>query len=133
MLSPLSRAHNTAGSVRFRDSLHRLWQDRIGGRALRTALSLLVFLILLIGVVYWRLPPEIPLTYSRPWGVLQLVPSSFLFVVAVGSALLVMLNSILAALLFETEELLARILIWASALTVFLVDVTVLRVVLLVI
>jgi hypothetical protein len=83
-------------------------------------------------VFFWRLPPEIPLTYSRPWGSEQLVPSFFLFIVFFLVMVIVLVNSLLAAFLVSLEELLARMLIWSTALIVFLVDVTVLRVVLLI-
>lgn len=120
-------------SIRIQDSIFSLWRDKIAGRGLRTAFFLLAFLIVLAVVFYWRLPPEIPLTYSRPWGFAQLVPSLFLFILIIGLFLLVVVNSIFAAKIFETEELLARIIVWMNALAVFLVDITVLRVVLLVI
>lgn len=120
-------------SKRLYNSLYELWCDRVAGRALRTVLFLLVVLVLLVIAFYLRLPPEIPLAYSRPWGIAQLVPSSFLFMLAAGLSLLVTVHSIFAAWMFEAEQLLARIMVWINALTVLLIDITVLQVVLLII
>lgn len=99
---------------------------------MRVVLGLLFGLGLTIFWSYWKLPPEIPLSYSRPWGAAQLVPSAFLFFLAGGLVILTIVNSILAAKLSATDLILGRILAWVSALVVFLVDITLLRVVLLV-
>jgi Ni/Fe-hydrogenase subunit HybB-like protein len=119
--------------MRLQDSILELWRDKISGRGLRVAFFLITFLVFLVIAFYWRLPPEIPLTYSRPWGSAQLVPSWFLFFIILGFGLLVVANSLLAAKIFEAEQLLARILVWMNTLAVLLVDVSVLRIVLLVV
>lgn len=62
----------------------------------------------------------------------QIVPSAFLLILAPGMLLLVLFNSMLAARFFSEEPLLARMLSWVGALTTLLVDITVVRVMLLV-
>lgn len=114
------------------DSLYLVWRDRIGGRSLRLSLFFFFLLLLVVGVSFWRIPPQIPLAYSRPWGVAQLVPSSFLFVLLFLTLFLVISTSILAAFLFPSEQLLARILLCGLSLTLLLIDVSVFRVILLI-
>lgn len=120
-------------SVRLQNSLYKLWHNRVSGRALRLTFLLLAILVLLVAIFYWRLPPEIPLTYSRPWGIAQLVPSLFLFLLVGGLTSLVFANLIFAAKMLESEQLLAQIVVWINTLTVLLIVVTVVRVILLVI
>lgn len=132
MPARISSGERQTPSQQFRGSFSLLWKDEVGGLALRLLLLQLTFLVVLLAVFAWRLPPEIPLMYSRPWGLAQLVPSSFLFFVVAGVALLVGFNSYLSSVYFETEPLLARIVSWAGVLTVFLIDITVTRVFLLV-
>lgn len=116
----------------FQAAFVALWKDGVGGRGIRLSASLILILSLLIAVFYWRLPPQIPLFYSRPWGAAQLVPSAFLLMLVPFMFLLVVTNCIIAARFFPDEPLLARMLSWASALTVLLVDITVIRVILLI-
>ena len=117
---------------KLQDAFSLVWFDRIGGRALRLSLFFFFFLLLMVGVSFLRIPPQIPLAYSRPWGVAQLVPSPFLFVLLLISFFLVVSNGVLASLLLPTEQLLARILLVISSLTLLLFDITVLRVILLI-
>lgn len=117
---------------KIQDSLYLLWCDRVGGRSLRLSLFFFCSLLLLVGVSFWRIPPQIPLAYSRPWGVAQLVPSSFLFVLLFLALFLFISNSILASLFFASEQLLARVLLVVLSLILFLLDLTVLRVILLI-
>lgn len=128
--SPSRRRGHDA--VSLRESLTQLWQDPVIGLSFKVTAFLLGFFIFILLFFYWRLPPEIPLTYSRPWGGEQLVSIVFLFVIFSLIMLIVLANALLATFLFSREQLLARILVWISTLVVLLVDITVLRVVLLV-
>ncbi len=128
--SPTRRHAHTVLSLR--ESFALLWRDPVVGLSFRITVLLLGFFIFIMMFFYWRLPPEIPFAYSRPWGVGQLVPLIFLFVILSLVVLIILINALLATFLFSREQLLARILVWISALVVLLVDITVLRVVLLV-
>ena len=133
MPTRVARSQDLPVRKHFKASFSELWRGEIGGWAIRLSLILFVFLVFLIIVSAWRLPPEIPLLYSRPWGNAQLLPASFLFLVAGLVVLLVSLNGFLSGVFFPVEPLLARIVAWAGVLTIFLVDITVLRVLLIVI
>lgn len=126
-----SRLH-VVSSLSLRDYLVSLWKDPVAGLGLRISLLFIALFGILLVFFFWRLPPELPLFYSRPWGTAQLVPTSFLFVLGVGLSLLVILHAVFAALVLNSEPLLSSLLVWTGALVAFLVDVTVLRVFLLV-
>lgn len=93
----------------FRRFLSILLGDRIAGFAMRMSFLLILLLLGIIVAFYWRLPPEIPLFYSRPWGVDQLAPSYFLLVVVSFLIMVFFVNIILASFAFKKEPLLSRI------------------------
>lgn len=126
------RGQGSGDSISFRNLIYALWRDRAAGLALRVGLLLSFILVLMVATFYWRLPPEIPLNYSRPWGVAQLVPTEFLFALMALVAVLFSINTSFSAVFIHSEKLLAQILAWTNALVVFVVDVAVWRVVMLV-
>jgi len=117
---------------KIQDYLYLIWRDQIGGRSLRISLLLFFLLVVGVGVSFWRIPPQIPLAYSRPWGVAQLVPSNFLFVLVFLALFLLIANSVLASQFLASDQLLARMMLIVCSLTLFLFDLTVLRVILLI-
>ena len=124
------RGSRPSESESFLDPLW-IWKDPVLGRSVRLGLFLLLFLLVLTLAFFWRLPPELPFLYSRPWGGAQLIPTTFFFPLYFLLLLVILFDSVLASSL-KSERLLARILIITSALAVFLVAVAVIRVFLLV-
>lgn len=68
----------------------------------RTLGQLNIFLIassiILIGLKWPNLPPQIPLFYSRPWGEEQLAPKLFLGLLPLVCLITLLINKILANL-----------------------------------
>ena len=116
----------------FRELLFILLSDQVAGFAIRLSFLLIVVLTGVIVAFYWRLPPEIPLFYSRPWGMEQLAPSYFLVVVFAMLSMILVVNTILASFSFSRERVLSRMFAWITLLVSFLVTYSVLRIVLLV-
>lgn len=110
-----------------------LWKDSVSGSALRITIVIFFSLVAFIAFFFWRLPPEIPLAYSRPWGMAQLVAPYFLFVLLFISAGFVVINTFLASILFEAHQLLARIILWSTFLTALIINIAVMKIILLVI
>lgn len=79
-----------------------------------------------------RLPPQIPLLYSKPWGVEQLGSPTFLFVPLALSLVFIILNLVLSYFFYE-YKLLPRLLVSSSCLVCILASITVLRIVFLVV
>lgn len=89
--------------------------------------------VALIGFNWMNLPPEIPWFYSLPWGEDQLIMKNWLLAVVVSFGGLLLLNTALARILANNEELLRRILVWGGVvmeLLLFLSLVRVIRVIL---
>lgn len=85
-------------------------KDKVVRVSTGIAIILLVIFAGSVVFVHPKLPPLIPLINNVPWGVERLVDKNFLFVLP-GIALLIMLiNVMVASMLYEKNILLARIL-----------------------
>lgn len=97
-----------------------------GGRLFREpgffwAGILLSIEVLLTVIFWWRLPPEIPLFFSRPVGRAQLASSWLLVLLPAFSGLFLFGNLILARLLPRDSLTMTKIVAWMSTLTVLLI------------
>lgn len=116
----------------FRSRVSLVWRDKVSGIALRLSLGLNIVLILIIIAFFFRLPPQIPLFYSRPWGTSQLASSYFLIVIVALSLLVLIINTLLASAFYARERLISSVITWTACLVIFLITVTVSRVVFLI-
>jgi len=87
--------------------------------ALLIALGLVVIMVGLFFAFYRKLPPEIPLFYSRPWGEAQLASPWLLLILPALSLFIIIFNFILSGLLFDFSFL-AQVLMWGAAVFAFL-------------
>lgn len=96
-----------------------VWQDTISRRSFATAVFFWLASLSILMFFYFRLPPQVPLFYSLPWGEDQLASSSSIFTIP-GSVFLIIITNLLAASFFPEEKLLLRTLGLASAMCAFL-------------
>jgi len=99
----------------------RLLPDVVFGQkttraALLIALGLVLVMLGLFVGFYQKLPPEVPLFYSRPWGEAQLASPWFLLTLPALSLFITVLNFILSGLFFDSSFL-VQVLTWGA--TVF--------------
>ena len=116
-----------------REQSEVVWQDPLCGGALRLTL---VFWLVAVGLLLWQynnLPPQVPLFYSRPWGEAQLATPLGLILLPGLTFLVLMINALLAGVVFTSFKLLARMLLVGSALTGFLATFSLIRIFLLII
>ena len=73
--------------------------------------------ILAICITWSKLPPLVPLWYSRPWGVDQLAPSIFLFILPISSLIIHFINMLLS-MYVTTEYLIFSQSLFLSSLIV---------------
>jgi hypothetical protein len=103
-----------------------------GQKNLRLAMTITLVLSLLMTILivyfYQRLPQEVPLFYSRPWGEEQLVTPWLLFILPGLSLFILFFNFILGGLLFD-YPFLVQILIWGSTAFSFLAAFTLIRII----
>lgn len=99
----------------------------------KLSLYLILTLFLIIIFFFFRLPPQIPLLYSRPWGEQQLTSPKMLFLILGVVAAVSIINNVIYSWIRKKDELLSKIIIWFNVLFIFLINITVLRVVFLII
>ena len=93
-----------------------------------TILCSLVVIILKWG----KLPPLVPLWYSRPWGTDQFAQPIWLFILPLGSLLLYFINLIVGIYLSSEYLIFTQILFLSSFIVSFLSFVTLLKIIFLV-
>ncbi len=78
-----------------------------------------VFQVLLI-VFYWkRLPPEVPLFYSKPWGNAMLAHLPFIWLIPILSFCFIFVNFCIVIFFLREDKFLNRVLCVASLLVGF--------------
>lgn len=81
---------------------------------------LMVGLVLALAVSVWwiegRVPPQIPLLYSRPWGEGQLVGRQILWWLVGGFFGVGVFGAVLGLVMMAKERVTARIVIWSTVL-----------------
>lgn len=96
---------------------------------MRRAVHLSLVLCLVLSTVVWftasRVPPEVPLHYARPWGNLQLVPRSTLWLVAGLGVLSAAFHMAIAASVFKRDAFMAPVIAWSSVFFLLLLLLTV--------
>jgi len=101
--------------------------------SLRLVIILAVIEASLIGFLYKRIPLQVPLFFSRPWGEEQLAPRFYLFSLPLGLIILTVVNVWIAAQFYEKDSLLTYLLIFSITLVSLLVSVTLFQILFLVV
>jgi len=89
----------------FRSTWQQLWLNKIIRVSnIGTVLSIF-FTLIIISIFYTKLPPEIPLWYSLPWGETRLATPLWLFLLPVASLVSFFINTIVALMLTQEDHL----------------------------
>jgi hypothetical protein len=96
-----------------------IWQDNLSRRGIATAVFLWLAGLLLLVFFWLRLPPQVPLFFSLPWGEEQLVSPISIFLLP-GGVITVILINLLCAIFLSREKLILRALCSGSAICAFL-------------
>lgn len=118
---------------RVRKQSGQIWGDRVSGLGVKIWFLLLGITIVSLGWVYRRLPPEIPIWFSRPWGEAQLDLKSWLLVLPGSMVVIDIIAAAGAGLIYGKEKLLARMVVWGTAVINFLLSYALIRILLLVV
>jgi len=113
-------------------SPREVWNDKTAGNCLNLALIALSASFFLLLFSWFKLPPEIPLFYSLPWGEEQLVSPFFLWLLP-GSSLVIVLINLTFASYFSSDQLLTRVLMMTTSLYSFLATIILFRIISLII
>jgi len=94
----------------FLSSLGKFWQNRVYSLFFRWNLFIVSFQFFYLFYSYSKLPDQIPLYFSRPWGESWLAPSHMIFLLPSFSLIIILINSTIAMLIHRQWSLLARLL-----------------------
>jgi len=93
-----------------------LWLKKNILRALVLTIIVVLAQIVLIVLYFSKLPPRVPLYYSRPWGQPQLAETLYLFLLPSLSLIIFVINSLLASLFVDHKEFYSHCLVWVSTI-----------------
>ncbi|MBU0619329.1 hypothetical protein KKD62_03785 [Patescibacteria group bacterium] len=96
--------------------------------------AILIINVLIIGflIVVWpKLPPEVPLFYSRPWGEPQLAKKTELWLLSASGWTLTLINLKISSKIFARHQTLTLALIWSNLVGVLLASIALIEIVLL--
>lgn len=100
--------------------------------AAKLSFLLLIFCFGLFIFTLKRLPPQVPLFYSLPWGEQQLSPTIGLLFLPLGILLIAILNSFLIMASLNKYSLAAKILTWITVSLIFLTSFTLVKIIFLI-
>lgn len=100
----------------IKSELSNLKRDKLAFSAYIFCLLSILSQASLLLVSWGKLPPEVPLFYSRPWGEQILAAPVFLFLIPAVALLALVVNSLLANLLTGDDIFLRRVLVTFSVL-----------------
>ena len=103
--------------------------DKVIKASLQWGSLFLVLQLILLGFFWRKLPPQVPLFYSHPWGESQLANPFGLLILPVFSFFILLINSVVASLIPASEKLASRLLIIFGALFGFLCSVTLFKII----
>ncbi|MFH1602076.1 MAG: hypothetical protein ABIB61_03920 [Candidatus Shapirobacteria bacterium] len=92
----------------------KIWLKPKRSKGIRIILILIALQILTIVYFFTKLPPQIPLYFSLPWGESQLTSSFSLLLLPLFSLIVLFFNLFLASSLIENSDFLADFLIIGS-------------------
>ena len=106
--------------------------DKIIKASLQWGAFFLAGQLILLGFFWRKLPPQIPLFYSHPWGEEQLTNPFGLLILPVFSFFIILINAVVASLVSAEEKLVSQLLIIFATVFNFLCLITLFRIIILV-
>ena len=114
-------------------NLGQFWQQSFNGKFFRWNLFFISIQLVLLIWQFVNLPLQVPLYYSLPWGELQLVSASTLFLIPTFSIVLFIVNHLFAIGYSQKNPLLSQLLIFTSLIVSFFFLLTLLKIIFLVV
>ncbi len=112
-------------------NLGNLWQNKDLSRPIKINLLLTAGQAIFLTINFSRLPPQVPLFYSQPWGEPQLASPGLLFLLPGFSFLFFLLNSTISIFNQDQEEnkILGSLLNWNGAWVSLFCLITLLKII----
>lgn len=103
-------------------------KDKVVSVGLFLGSGLWIVNMIIAGINWQKLPPQMPFFYSLPRGEQQLIEKGWFVGVIVMAGLIFLGNVILAMKLGKNEDLLKRFLIWGGVVVLMLLLMTTVRI-----
>lgn len=100
--------------------------------AIKIALICLGIIWLILAIFWSRLPPQIPLLYSVPWGSQQLVGKNLIWILTGFLSLTAIINLKIISFFTKKELFLSFFLAWVNTIVIIFVLITLIRIILIV-
>lgn len=113
----------------IRQEIDNLAQDRLAKLGMRIGFSCLGLSLIILGLAIAKLPPEVPLFFSRPYGGEQLSPSWVLGLIPLVCLVFLVLSIRTAGRFLEEDNLMTQILVWSGSLVSLMGLITVFQIV----
>ncbi len=112
-------------------SLGKIWLNKTISAQIRITVLLVLAQLGIIILSYPKLPPEIPLFFSKPWGESQLVQPLLLIVLPVFSLVFLIVNSLIASMFLDKDTFLAQLLTFGGVLFALFNSIALIKIVML--
>jgi hypothetical protein len=106
-----------------------LMSDRLLKKIVQFIFFLLAFNLIIITLLWNRLPPQLPLFYQKPWGQEQLVSKTNFLILPASNLIFCLINIRIASFFFKKENLLSQILVFSSLTICSLASVTLIKII----
>lgn len=116
----------------MKKAFNTLMSDNIIKVSFGVSLIVVVLVSILIAFFYQQLPPYIPFFNSLPWGTERLFSSVVILTLPIIFLLVIIINNILSAYLYNKHTLMARMISFNGLLVIILGFLAYLQIVLLV-
>jgi hypothetical protein len=113
-------------------NLGNIWFNKVIAAQIRVALVFIVIQLGMIIFAYPKLPPQIPLFFSRPWGEQQLVQPILIIVLPILSLVFLITNSLTASMFLDKDVFLSQLLTFGAVLFAAFSTIALVKIILLV-
>lgn len=124
---------NRVNLASIREEIDGLAQDNVVKAGMRLGFGCLGLSLIVLGLAFKKLPPEVPLWFSKPYGEEQLAPVWGLGLVPLVSLVIQLASIRGAGRLLEEEKLMSQILAWLGGVVGLMGLITVVQIVRLVV
>ena len=95
-------------------------RDRILGNGLWVMAGLTTVILVVVLIVFNRVPPQVPFFYTRPWGEAQIAKRQDLLIFGGGVLLTAFIGLFVSLELYKRDQILSRLVVWCLVTGLFL-------------
>lgn len=117
-----------SNKFRLLEKMSFIKRDRALGGGLWAVAGLTAIILMVVLVVFNRVPPQVPFFYTRPWGEARIINKQDLLVFGGGVLAAGFMALSISLGLYKRDQILSRMVVWCTATGLFLALLSVLTV-----